>query len=333
MRYTSWGWAIGLGIAMGITGTARCAPVVALAGPDGKYDYASIDAVSHQLYVARGQSITAYDLDGQGPARSLGAIQHGHAVLPVAGGTTLLVTSGDDNSVRFLDARDGHETARVAAGSHPDGAVVDAAGGKAYVMNAKDGTVSIIDLTTKTVVGTVTLKPGLEFPALVGTTLFVNNEDANEIETVDIVDMKPGPSIALTGCTGPSGLAYDPSTGILISSCGNGKAAIVSTESRRLSALLPIDQGPDAVLLDAARGRAFIPCGESGMLDVVALGGRHGAKIVGHIKTAPGARTGALDPRTGEIYLPTARFSAPAPGSRHGAMIPGSFSVLVVSTR
>ncbi|WBO21300.1 YncE family protein [Sphingomonas abietis] len=302
-----------------------------LPGPDGGWDYAGVDAAHAMLYVARATSVTAFDLADGGKARSIGAIAHGHAVLPLPG-DRLLLTSGDDNSVRILRAADGTELAHIAVGQKPDGAVFDAASGKAYVMAAKDGVVDVIDTRTAKMIGTVALKPGLEFPALDNRgTLFVNNEDENEIETVDTRTMKAGAPIALPGCEAPSGLAYDAKTGRLISACDNGKAAIIDARARKLVALLDIGQGPDAVILDAARRLAWIPCGKSGEIDRIALDGAAGPRVVAMLKTEVGARTGALDPRTGHVYLPTAAFGVAASGQARPPIMPGTFHVLVVN--
>jgi len=84
------------------------------------------------------------------------------------------------------------------------------------------------------------------------------------------------------------------------------------------------------VVLDAPRRLAFVPCSQDGTLVEIALDGASGPRVVATIKTEAGARTGALDPRSGIIYLPTARFGpAPADGSRP-ALIPGSVHLIVV---
>lgn len=330
-RLTISAWTIALCVG---TGCALAAPSPStLGGPDGGYDYAAFDGSSSRLYVARPSSVTAYDLKDTSAPRSLGTIAHGHAVLPVSDGKALLVTSGEDDSVRFLDSGDGHEIAKVPVGKKPDGAAIDRARNRAYVMDGEGGTVSVIDLATRTLISTVTLKPGLEFPAIGGDTLFVNNEDANEIETVDLQTLKAGPAIALAGCTGPTGLAYDAQNERLISACDNGKAVIVSARRRRLETLLPIGKGPDAVLIDTAERRALIPCGASGELYAISLAGTGLPRVTGHVATETGARTGALDPATGLAYLPTARFGPAPAGAHHGAMVPGSFHVLIVDTR
>ena len=202
-----------------------------IAGRDGGWDYASIDSDARQLYVAHGDAVMAVDLAHCNAVRSLGAIAKAHAVVPIPGQAILLVTSAHDDSVRLLDTGNGHELAKIAVGSDPDAAFFDPATGHAVVMNAKGGTVSVIDVAKRNVVRTITLKPGLEFGVLVGrSTLFVNNEDLNEVETADLETGKVGAAIPMPGCTGPTGLGYDARTGVLISACANNKAAVIDTK-------------------------------------------------------------------------------------------------------
>ena len=302
-----------------------------IAGPDGGWDYAQVDPATHRVYIAHGDVVTEIDPVHGDAVRSFGAIMKAHAVVPIPGGTTLLVTSGRDDSVRLFDLRDGTERVKIAVGSDPDAAFYDDARQRAVVMNAKAGTVSLIDVTTAKVTGTIVLKPGLEFGVLgANDTLYVNNEDENEIETANLATGKAGRAIALPGCTGPTGLGFDAKTGYLLSACANGKAALVNTKNGKLVKLLTIGLGPDAVIMDTARRLAFIPCGKDGVVTVIALDVARGSKSTTMIKTEIGARTGALDPSNGTLYLPTARFAPPAAAGGRPVLIAGSFHVVVI---
>lgn len=300
-----------------------------IAGPDGGWDYTRVDPVTHRLYVARTSSVTVIDTAAAKALTSIGVIAHGHAVLPISGGR-VLVTSGDDATVRFLRVSDGKELARLAVGKKPDAAILSDDGRRAFAMNAHAGSVSVIDVAAMTVERTIPLKPGLEYAALTPTgTLFVNNEDANEIDVVDLANGTAQAPVALPGCTSPSGLAFDAKTDRLIAACANGKAAIVDAGQRRLVALVDIGLGPDAVILDAARRLAFIPCGKDGVLDILSLDGP-AIQRSARVTTEVGARTGALDPTSGTIYLPTARFTPAATVGARPVANPGSFHVVIV---
>ncbi len=301
-------------------------------GPDGAgWDYARVDAGGVHLFVAHGDAVTEVDLAKGGKVRSIGHVEHAHAVVPIAGTTMLLVTSGNDSTVRLIDTATDQELASLNVEDDPDAAILDPATGHALVMNSHAGSVSEIDVHAKRVVRTIQVKPALEYAAIGPTrTLFINNEDENEIDTVDLATGKRSASIALTGCEGPTGMAYDAKTRRIISSCANGKAAIVDARLRKLVATLDIGRGPDAVIVDAKRRLAFIPCGRDGVLEILSLDAPGGVKRVTTVKTEVGARTGALDEKTGAIYLPTANFGPPpAPGKRPPAL-PGTFHIIVV---
>jgi len=324
-----------IAVALGVASTIAAAPAPgyrvagSIPGPDGAgWDYAAVDPMTHRLFVAHGDAVTKVDLTRRDAVSSIGDIVHGHAVVPLPGGQ-LLVASGRDDSVRILDQESGKELARIAVGNDPDAALYDAATGHAYVMNAHGGTISDIDITQRAVARTIPAKAGLEFAQLGrGHRLYVNNEDANEIEVVDLAAGRIATSIPLPGCDRPTGLAYDAPHDRLISACGNGRAAIVDVRVGRVAQTIAIGRGPDAVLIDPVRGFAMIPCGGDGELDILSLGTTVAKRQV--LTTERGARTGALDPATGDIYLPTAAFDPPAkPGGRPVGRV-GTFHLVVV---
>lgn len=315
--------------------TSGAAPVYhvtgSIAGPDGSWDYARVDPTAHRLYVARSGSVTVVDLAAGGSVTSWGELARGHAVLPLPG-NRLLVTSGNDATVRFFDTVSGKQIASIAVGKKADAAIYDAPRHRAFVMNSGSGTISVIDTDKMAVTSTITVKPALEYAALAKDgTLFVNDEDANEIEVIDVARGKAGKPIALSGCEGPTGLGYDAKHNALIASCGNGKAALVDAATRRLVGLVDIGKGADAVIMDDMRRLAFIPCGGDGVLDILSLDAPGGIARVGRVNTETGARTGALDPATGAIYLPTAKFGPPATAGGRRSFVPGSFHILVVT--
>ncbi len=298
---------------------------------DGGWDYATIDPGAERVCDTHGETLVEVDIAKGTASAPFAGIARGHAAVPVPGRHLLAVTSGHDDSVRLFDTATGTELAKVAVGSDPDAAFYAPGLARVVVINAKGGTVSMLDPVARTVTGTITLKPGLEAAANDGDTLLVNNEDLNELETANLRTGRVGPTVALTGCQGPTGLAFDPDTEQAISACANRKAAIVDVRHHRLVALLDIGAGPDTVLVDSGRRVALIPCGRDGTLTVIALG--ENPHVVGEVRTEAGARTGALDPATGKIYLPSADLAPPAaPGGRPQPKA-GTFHVLVLAPR
>jgi YVTN family beta-propeller protein len=310
----------------------RYAVTGSIAGPDGGWDLLSVDPVAHRLFVARSATVTMVDLAYGNRVSAIGTVDRGHAAVPIPGGHLLLVTSGRDGHARLYHLPGGELAADIAVGQNPDAAIWDGRLSAVLVMNARDGTVSVIDPANASVTRTIQLAPGLELAALdENGILFVNNEETSQIHVVDPATGIVREPIALPGCEGPTGLGYDRRGHRLIAACANGKAAVVDSVAGRLVQLIDIGRGPDGVAIDEARGVAFIPCGRDGELDVIPLRGAGPLVVLERVRTEIGARTIALDPSTGALYLPSARFGPPPAGGGRPPMLPGSFHVLIVT--
>jgi YVTN family beta-propeller protein len=299
-------------------------------GPDGGWDYASIDADARRLYVAHGDAVTAVDLDSGKVNPKLVEGKHLHAVLPLADGK-VLATNGGNNTATLFDGASGKVIASIPTGTSPDAAIFDPSSGLVLVMNAHGGDITLIDPKTTTSVGRIDVGGALEFAVADGQgKAYVNIEDKGAIAVVDIAGRKVVTHYTLTGCTEPSGLALDPKTGVMVAACANNKAIAIRAKDGMIVATLNIGGHPDATIFDAKRGLFFIPCAE-GNLAVIAAG--EVPAVLATVKTAAGARTGALDSKTGNLYLPTADLTPPPPGEKHYGITPGTFRILVVGEK
>ncbi|MEA3039382.1 MAG: hypothetical protein QOE79_1895 [Sphingomonadales bacterium] len=319
-------------VALSLCGAApapKLGIVERIAGPDGGWDLLSVDADNHRLLVARSDGVMAVDLATGAVTPRLVPGARLHAVLAVPGSGIGLATSGQANAAILFDTASGAVRAQVPTGANPDAAIYDPASRDVWVMNARDGTASVIDPRAAKVVATVTIGGGLELPALDGRGhLFVNVEDKNQLAEIDLKTRTVIRRVALAGCDGPTGLAYLPS-GFLLSACANKVATLVRATTGKLEATLAIGARPDGAFYDPVRRRAYVPAGGDGNLTVIDARGAR-PRVIATVPTQTGARTGTVDPATGRVYLPTARFDPPtAPGQRP-KMVPGSFEVLVV---
>jgi len=297
-------------------------------GPDGGWDYASLDPQHGRVLIAHGQTVLTLDVaTGRlDPAFAQG--DHLHAVVPVPGAGVVVTTNSGDASAKIIDARSGALIASLPTAPDPDGAAYDPATGLVIVVNGDAGKLTLVDPRKKAIAGVIDVGDKLEFPASDGKgEAFVNVESKGEIAVVDIAGRKALKRYPMQGCTRPTGLAY-VSGDRLVSSC-NGVAKILDAATGREIASLKIGGFPDAVIYDPGRRLAYIPTALDGMLNVVALSGPDDNTIVARVPTQVGARTGAVDPRSGRIYLPAATYGPMAPGTRPTPQ-PGTFVVLVV---
>ncbi|MFI4976047.1 MAG: YncE family protein [Caulobacterales bacterium] len=301
-----------------------------LAIPDGGFDYVSFDPVLRRIYVSRGDGVTALDVDSGKLTGHFADGARTHEPLPVNGGRQVLLTNGGTNSARLLDAANGALVADIPTAEKPDAAIFDPASGLVLVMT-HSGAITLVDPKSQKPVGAIAVGGALEFAAADGHGhAWVNVEDTGDLVALDVGGQKVAARYPLKGCTGPSGLAYDDATGLLVVACANNVAKIIKAADGSEVASLAIGAGPDSVILDAGRRLAFVPCGRDGVISVIALRGPTDVAVAATITTQRGARTGAVDPKTGKLYLPTATYTMPEGGGRPQPT-PGSFQLLVVS--
>ena len=295
-----------------------------IAGPDGGWDYVSIDAVHGRALIARAAAVTAIDLKTRTVTPALAVAARGHAALAVNHGAEILITNGASDSVTFVDGRTGALVATVPTGGHPDAATQDERSGLVLVMDHTGGDVVLIDPKSHQAVASITVGGVLEAAAVDGKgRAFVNVEDKNQIAVIDIAARRVVARYALTGCDGPTGLVY--ADGLLVAAC-DGAVEVVAADTGKVLHSLPIGGGADGVAYDPGRHRVFIPAGRTGTLAVFSLA-RGDLEPLETVPTKVGARTIAFDPASGRLLLPTARYVT-KDGKRTTA--PGTFELLVV---
>jgi len=312
----------------------RFAVLDRISGPDGAWDYTTVDAAARRLYLARDDGAMAMNLETRRITPVLVAGAGVHTVLPVGNSGLLLLTNGRKNTATVYDTTAGKIVHTVPVGQGPDAAAYDPHSHFVAVMNHRGGTVSVVDAAQGKVVRTIPVGGELEFAAASGDgKLFVNVASKGEVAVLDLMAGTVLKRVVMKGCEDPSGLAYDVEAGLVASVCGNGVTKILRGSDLSEVASLKTGAGSDALILDAARHLLFVPAGRDGTLAVVSLEKDKAPTVLQTLKTGEGARLGQLDPKTGRIYLPSAKQGPPKPGSHWPSDVPGTFVLLVVGTQ
>ncbi len=312
---------------------APAAPAVTatLSGPDGGWDYITVDADGGRVLVARGAGVSVFDLATGKTTQILAELKGNHIALPVNGGKDVLVTTGFTGEAVIADLATGTIRSRVKTGVKPDAAAYDAASGLVWVMDNKGGGVALVNPVSGALEGNIPVAGALEFVASDGKgRVYANVEDAGEIVAFDAKARKLLAHYKLTGCEEPTGLAYDSVNNRLFAACANKVAAVVAADTGAALATLPIGVGPDAAVFDPVSHRVFIPSGRDGKLTVIDA---DALKVVATGATRTSARTAAIDVKTGRVYLPSAVMGPPVSAGGRPVATPGSFAVLAVTTR
>jgi YVTN family beta-propeller protein len=296
-------------------------------GGEGNWDYLTFDAAGKRLYIARNNRVMVVDAEKGKLVGEVPETQGIHGVALVPDLNRGFTTNGADSSVTVFDLKTLKETNRIKVGKRPDALVYDPATGRVFTMNATDKTASAIDVKTEKVAGTVDLggKPEAVVSDEKGH-IYVNIEDKGEVVDIDADKLKVLHRWSLKPGEEPAGLAIDRAKRRLFATCHNEKMIVLDADSGKVLGTPTIGKGTDACVFDAGAGYAF-SSNRDGTLTIVKDDGKGGFEVVDNVKTQPGARTMALDPKTHKIYLATAKLK---PGDRP-AFEPDSFVVLVVS--
>ena len=296
---------------------------------DGGFDYATFDAANGRILMARPDLTTVIDVK-TGKVSELKSAVKGHIAMPIPGSPLLVVTQRGGN-ILLVDGAADKEVASFKGGKNPDGATYDPSSKLVFAMDHDTGNATVIDPAAKKVVGSIVIGGDLEFAVPDGAgKVYVNVEDKNQIAVIDTATKKVTARYALKGCDGPTGLAYDAADKLLISSC-DGSAHVVRAATGVEVASLPTAKGADAVIYDAARKLAFIPC-RTGTLEILSFADPAQITVVQHLPTQVGTRTGTLDPATGRIYSMAAKFDAPpATAGGRAQALQSTYEVLVIA--
>jgi DNA-binding beta-propeller fold protein YncE len=304
-------------------------------GGEGGWDYLTLDANARRLYISRATHVMVVDPDS---GKVVGDVADTPGVHGIALATDLdrgFTSNGRENTVSIFDLKTLATSSKVKVGQNPDAIIFDPATKRVFTFNGKSNDSTVLDAEKGTVLGTIKLDGKPEFAASDGKgAIFVNLEDKSEIEAIDANKMEVKAKWPLAPCTEPSGLALDRKNRRLFSGCDNKMMAIVNADSGKVVATLPIGEGVDATAFDDETGIAFASCGE-GVLTVVHEESPDKFILAENVPTQQGARTMALDTKTHNVFVVSAKFGPPpAPTADNPrprrSIVPDSFVVLVI---
>jgi DNA-binding beta-propeller fold protein YncE len=333
-------------VALALTGAADAqqAPsysvtkTVPIGAPD-RWDYVVFDSAGGRVYASHGNIVSV--VDGKSGANigtiNVGpdAVTHGIVALDDLGkGYT---DDGKAGVAVVFDLKTLKVLHTIKAEPDADGIVYDAQNGHVLLITGDSGKVVVIDPKTDKVLSEIDGGGPLEFGVLDGKGKFyVDGEDKNEIVRMDLATNKADAHWPLTGCKTPHGLAIDRVHMRLFASCGNKDMDVMNAETGAVIASLPIGNGTDFDAFYPAKGLAF-SSNRDGTLSVIAEQSPDKFVALPPITTKIGARTMALDEKTGRIYMisseVTENTAVPVTDRNRYKVTPGSAEVLFLDPK
>ena len=298
---------------------------------DGWWDYASFDPEHRRVYVTRGNGVFKLDLNTGLIDNRLVPGSEGRAVIAIPGTDMALTTMAGYSSAIVFSGEDGKVAKMIDLRQSSDSAVWEPLGKRVWVMGGH-GEASLIDPVSLAVTDRVELAEDepLEFSATDGRgRIFVNSPEEGAVIAVDAVARKVIGRWKMKDCEDPTGMAYSADSDLILSVCGNGVLKVLDARAGGELHSLPVGKGGDSVIYDSVRKRAFVPTAFDGLVTVVAVNSKSDVRVLEQVKGQIGTRTGAVDPKTGTLYLPSARFG---PLNKLGwpEALPGTVEMLVL---
>lgn len=278
-------------------------------GGEGGWDYVTVDAPNHRLFVTRTTHTMSIDTN---TGKVLGDIRgqirsHGVALVPRLN-RGFITDGGGTGSIIIFDLKTYAVLGRIPAVPDADGIIYDTKLDQLLAVSGDGGVLMAfrpdINPEDGKLDASIKLGGAPEFLASDGTgRVYVNLKDKDVVAVVDLQSRRVQSRWPVAPGSHPVGMAFDAATHRLFIGCRNPQRLIVmNSEDGAFEASLPISSGVDATLFHEEQ--AFASCG-SGSLDVASL--KDGKwQSSESVKIPAGARTMGLDSITGKIYLPTA---------------------------
>jgi YVTN family beta-propeller protein len=225
----------------------------------------------------------------------------GSTVNATTSGPYAYITNSGDNTVSVIDTQTNAVIANVTVGTYPDGVAVNPAGTRIYVVNANpylksvgteglneeagNGTVSVIDAATNTVIATIPLGylPDGVAVSPDGTRIYVVNSDDNG--TVSVIDAATNTVIATipVGIM-PDGVAVSPDgTRIYVTNLNssynplsmspspyiNGTVSVIDTATNNIIATVPVWGWPKGIAVSLDGSRIYVTNYNAGSVSVI----------------------------------------------------------------
>lgn len=297
---------------------------------DGRWDYIAVSPVSNNIYVSHATQVNVLDKTTGDSVTVFEGTTGVHGIVFAKEFNKGFISNGILNNLFVFDATTNKIIDSIPTGKKPDAMCYDPFSKRLIVGNGKSKNATIIDAATNKVLATIPLngKPEASVSDEKGK-VFINIEDRNEIAVIDIKALKLIKRYNLKDGEEPAGLAIDNKKHVLFSTCGNQKMFIIDANTGKEISVLPIGAHCDGAAFDSKSGNAFASNGD-GTLTVVHQNKAGKYEVVENAISKQSARTIAVDPKTGLVYLPAAEFAPQTNPQERPEMKQGSFQVLVM---
>ena len=274
--------------------------------PDSKggFDYLQVDAPARRLLANHtgNNTLDVLDLDS---GKLLKHIPTGKAqgVAVVADAGKYYVSVSREKIVAIIDSKTLMKTGEIKLDGPSDALVYDPKNHCLYVGHDDETDLWVIDTRTDKIVASIKIGAGPEYVIYdpESDRVFQNIKSNDTLLVIDPASNTIKETWPTAPAKNPHSLAYSRYTKRLYCGGTNGKLAILDSQTGKVVGTADIAKGVDQGVFDPDKKRIYCACG-SGFVSVLEETA-DGVKSLGNIKTAPGAKTIALDPKTHALWV------------------------------
>ena len=275
---------------------------VPLPGTTSRFDYQSLDADAHTLWIAHLGDDTVVSVDTTtDQTATITGISQVHGVLPVPQRHVVYATATGTNELVAIDPTTKAVIHRAATRSFPDGLAYDTDHQLVLVSNKADGTITVHDPETLATVRTIKLggeTGNVTYDAA------THHAYAAVLPPDELVEFDPVTgdtirTIPIHGCDGAHGIAISSNRHLAYVACeNNARLAIIDLSAATVTTMMPTGSDPDVLALDTDRHRLYVAA-ESGDVTILDTTTREATRQ--HLDG--GAHTVAVDPADGRVFF------------------------------
>jgi DNA-binding beta-propeller fold protein YncE len=305
---------------------------------DGGWDYVAADSDARRLYVSHDSEIVVLDLDSGGFVGRIagGPNMHGAAVAPEFGRGFISVTN--PGSIVIFDLKTLEKIAEVRVGDDPNGIIYDPYTKRVFSADRGSKRITALDAKTGTIAGTIENLGGRteHLASDEAGHVFLNMQDRNTTLKLDAKNLKVMETWPVSPCEAPSSMDMDRAHARIFIGCrGAGLFTVLDANSGKVVYTHAIGGGVDAAEFDPKSGLIYLSTGADGALWIFKEKSADEYDLVGSVPTQAGARTMAVDRKTGNVYVSVAGLGprpSPTPENPRPRppIIPGTFTILVL---
>jgi DNA-binding beta-propeller fold protein YncE len=302
-------------------------------GGEGGWDYMSVDAPAHRLYVSHATKAVVIDTARDAIVGEIADTLGIHGVIATPGGR-IFTSNGRANTASIVDAATLQTIGKVETEGNPDYILYEPAQKEVYTFNGRGKSASVIDAATGMLTTTIPLggKPEAGQADPSAGRVYVDLEDKATVAVIDVATHAVVANWPIAPGEEPSGLAIDTKNHRLFIGAGNKLVLMMDATNGRILAQAPVGAGVDATWFDPGTGNVFASAGD-GTVTILHEDSPTTLRVVQTLKTVQGARTMTLDTATHRIYVATAKYGPPPadapPGRGRPTMLPNSMTMLV----